>query len=123
MKARIALAASVASLIPLTLCACPPKPPLPPEPDVVIFPPYDSGEAAATQPERCSDGSTVPVDCRLACESLAKIGCPESVPAGRSCGCVCAAAEASSVPMKTLCVANASTPDQMRACNVRCAGR
>lgn len=116
MKNRL-ISTALASC-PMAICACLPVPAYPPEPEVVVYPPYDSG----TDSEPGCDLS-VPVDCRLACESLAKIGCPESAPSGdRSCGCVCVHAQAARIPMKTICVANASTPDQARACNVRCAG-
>ncbi len=106
----------------LVNCGCPAKT-LPPEPPITIFPPY--ADASPLPPlETCADGSPVPADCRLACESLAKVGCPEAAPAGRSCGCVCAAAEDAGLPMNAFCIAAASTPDQIRSCKtVRCLGR
>ncbi len=58
----------------------------------------------------------IPADCRVACESLAKLGCPESAPSGRSCGSVCAYASANGFDMNLLCIANSSTADQVRAC-------
>lgn len=121
MKApmKIALLAAVLAFV---NCACPTSPPYPPEPPVVVFPPYDAGPLPPL--ETCSDGSSVPADCRLACESLAKLGCPESAPAGRTCGCVCAFAEDAGLPLNAWCIAAASTPDQIRACGtVRCLGR
>jgi hypothetical protein len=94
---------------------------LPPEPAIVVFPPYDGGDAE------------VPHDkiCELACENLAKMGCPESVPAGRSCASLCSQAEHDGFDLRPLCVANARTPDEVRGCcdggaacsRTRCAGR
>lgn len=58
---------------------------------------------------------------RLACENLAKIGCPESAPAGKTCAEVFELAEKLGNPLNAVCVANASTPSQVRACgSVRC---
>lgn len=89
---------------------------LPPEPPYVIFPPYQDASVDAE----------LEIDplCRLACESLARAGCPESAPAGRTCGSVCTAAEKEGIDLPTICIAAASTPDQIRACGmVRCQGR
>lgn len=92
------------------LWSCP-KPVLPPEPPYVVFPPYE-------------DAGSPDALCRLACENLAKIGCPESAPAPKPCADVCTDAERAGNPLNTICVANASTPDQVRACgSVECAGR
>lgn len=99
----------------LFLASCPE--PKVPDYEITVFPPYglDGGDAELAD---------IPADCRLACESLAKVGCPESHPAGRSCASVCAAAQAGGRDLKPWCIANASTPDQMRACGtVRCLGR
>jgi hypothetical protein len=102
----------------LALFGC--KQTLPPEPDYVVFPPWqgDAGDAGFDAE------LDVPADCRLACESMAKVGCPESTPAGRTCGSVCAAAERAGFGLKPFCIAAASTPDQIRACGtVECRGR
>lgn len=83
--------------------------------EIVVFPPY--GDAGNQEVD-------VSADCRVACENLAKMGCPESVPAGRSCGSVCTTAQARGIDLRTICVANASTPDQVRACGTAdCRGR
>ena len=97
------------------------KPSYPPEPDVVIYPPYQDGGMDANV-----EIVQIPADCRLACESLAKLGCPESAtpPGGRSCGSVCAAALEQGIDLPTICIANASTVDQVRACGmIKCKGR
>lgn len=108
-----AVAAWAVALV-LSCSSC--KEQLPPEPPYVVFPPYQDASVDAEL--------EVPADCRLACESLAKMGCPESAPAGRTCGSVCAAAEREGIDLPTICIANASTPDQARACGmIRCKGR
>ena len=113
MKSVFFLALSGAVAFVLSCSSC--KETLHPEPPYVIFPPDDAGQDAELE---------VPADCRLACENLAKMGCPESHPAGRSCGSVCAAAEREGIDLPTLCIANASTPDQARACGqIKCKGR
>lgn len=90
---------------------------IPPEPDIVIYPPYQDASVDA-------EFTIIPADCRLACESLARVGCPESAPAGRTCGSVCAAALYEGIDLPTICIAAASTPDQIRACGmVKCKGR
>jgi hypothetical protein len=112
------MAAAVAAVAPATVCACPQAPPpLPPEPPFVVAPPRADGLAPL---ETCDDGKPVPADCRVACEAMAKVGCPESNDAGRSCGCVCEAAEKNGSPLPTLCVANQSTIEGMRGCGIRC---
>lgn len=116
MKSRIALALVPAACIPLALCACPST--LPPEPPYVVFPPYDAAPAEGSAATCAPD----PI-CRVACENLAKMGCPEAEPAGMTCECVCTAAKANGLRLDPICAANASTPDQARACGVRCAGR
>lgn len=89
---------------------------LPPEPDYVIFPPYQDASVDAEL--------EVDALCRVACESLAKVGCPESAPAGRTCGSVCTAAMNAGIDLNAICIAAASTPDQIRACGtVECKGR
>src|SRR5579863_1391214 len=104
MALRVAILFEVAALAVLST-ACPMTPPLPPEPDYVVFP-LDA-EAAAQDPL-----------CRLACESMAKIGCPEAatLDGGRSCPDVCTAAMSEGEGLPTICLANASTADQVRAC-------
>jgi hypothetical protein len=98
------------------LNACPPAKP-PENYDITVYPPFPDG----------GDAELPEIDplCRVACESLAKIGCPESSPAGRSCGSVCTAMSRSGASaIDLLCVANASTADQVRGCGgVECAGR
>jgi hypothetical protein len=117
VKNIIALVFAVAAwAIALCLSCSSCKETLPPEPPYVVFPPYQDASVDAE----------LDVDplCRLACESLAKMGCPESAPAGRTCGSVCTAAEQQGIDLPTICIANASTPDQVRACGmVRCQGR
>ena len=79
---------------------------LPPEPDYVVYPPEDAGDPL----------------CRLACENMARIPCPESAPAGKTCRQVCEDAERGGNPLNLVCLANASTREQVRACGtVRCA--
>lgn len=101
---------ALASLVPFAawfLAACPP--PQPPDYGIV-----------ETVHEA---GVEVTHLCRLACESLAKIGCPESMPAGKPCEEVCSAAEKLGMDMNTVCIANASTADHARACKtVECRG-
>ena len=100
-KAAVACIAFVGVFLVACPATCPP--PYPPEPEVATF------------------ESKILADCRLACESMAKVGCPESAPSGdRSCGEVCTTAVANHFPMPTICVAAASTKDQIRACGVRC---
>jgi hypothetical protein len=94
--------------------ACPKT--LPPEPPYVTFPPYEDAGVDG-------DSQAVSADCRVACESLARVGCPESAPGGATCGVVCTRAAAEGIPLNTVCVAAASTPDGIRACGVRCLGR
>jgi hypothetical protein len=109
------------SLSQLVLAACP-REPMPPEPDYVVFPPYDAGIDAEVE---------VLADCRVACENLAKLGCPESAPAGRTCGSVCSTSTRLGFDLRLPCVASAGTPDHVRACctpgqpcsQVRCRGR
>lgn len=114
MKKLVPIAAFLAFL-PASTC----KPPIPPEPDVVIFPPFS--------PDGGADAEVLDVDplCRVACENLARLGCPESAPAGRSCGSVCTSVVRAGVAdLNLACVASASTPDQVRACgSVECEGR
>ena len=96
----------------LTGISCAEVPKLPPEPPYVVFPADDAGTMSVSS-----------ADCRLACESLARVGCPEAAPAnGQSCTQVCANAELLGFPLNTLAIANASNPDQMRAAGVRCEG-
>lgn len=99
------------------------RPSLPPEPPYVVYPPFDGGVIDAEV--------EVSATCRLYCESLAKIGCPEAGRFGRSCGSMCTVAESNGMDLRTLCVANASTGDQVRSCcadgepcsPTRCRGR
>ncbi len=100
---RIVTAASFAIL----LASCP-QPKVPVEDyEITITPPH---------PDAPDGSANVPADCRLACESMAKVGCPESAPAGGSCGSVCAAASSNGFDLRSMCIAAASTPDQIRAC-------
>ncbi len=92
---------------------------MPDDYQITVFPPFplDGGVDAELD--------EIPADCRLACESMAKVGCPESAPEGRSCSSVCAAVVKSGVrDLNLWCIANASTPDQIRGCGtVKCKGR
>ncbi len=105
----------------LLLFGCPAT--MPPEPPYVVFPPYDGGDFDAEV--------QTTADCRAYCESLAKLGCPESAPQGRTCSSTCSAATAAGHDLKPWCVATAATPDQVRACcpfgqpcsPTRCRGR
>lgn len=112
---RTFVVAGLVAIIPFVISACPP--PRPPENyDITVFPPYgDAGDAELD----------VPADCRVACENLAKMGCPESAPAGRTCGSVCAAAQAAGIDLNPICVASVSSPVELRArCGtVQCEGR
>lgn len=90
----------------------------PPEPSYVVFPPYQE-DAAPPSDTACTPSPL----CRTACEALARVGCPESAPAGQSCSCVCALAEAQGIDLNLVCVSNASTVEQVRACGPRCLGR
>lgn len=85
---------------------------MPPEPPSVIFPPYDGGLGSG------GADAEVRVDplCAVACENLAKIGCPESVPAGRSCGSTCTMASANGFDLRLYCLATASLPEHVRGC-------
>lgn len=106
---RLALLAFLIPLLPL-VAACP-KRGLPPEPDVVVFPPWDAQVGVDRE---------VPPDplCRVMCENLAKIPCPESAwePGGRSCTSACTIAGQQGADLRPVCVANAATPDQVRGC-------
>lgn len=113
MKQIFAIVFAVAAWV-FALSSC--KETLPPEPPYVVFPPYQDASVDAE----------LDVDplCRVACENLAKMGCPESAPAGRTCGSVCTAAELNGLDLPLVCISNASTPDQVRACGmIRCQGR
>lgn len=96
-----------------SMCACPP-PPLPPEPGYVVYPPEDSAPASSRDPL-----------CRLACENMAKMGCPESatLDGGLDCPTVCEHALDAGVPLPLAKLAAAGTPDQLRELGVRCIGR
>lgn len=114
MKIALFVTIVVLQLVTFAL-ACGPS--YPPEPHVVIFPPYADAGTVDAELE-------VPADCRVACESLARVGCPESAPKGRTCGSVCAAAVKEGIKLPLICIAASSTPDQIRACGkVRCEGR
>lgn len=75
---------------------------------ITTFPPDEAGIDA--------ESPRVPADCHLACANLAKLGCPESAPSGRSCGSVCAYASSNGFDMQLACVAKAASADQVRAC-------
>lgn len=90
---------------------------LPPEPAYVVYPPFQ--DAAPPSDTACTPTAL----CRTACESLAKVGCPESAPAGQTCSCMCTMAEAEGLDLNLICVSNASTVEQIRACGPRCLGR
>lgn len=113
MKSIVATFAAL--VIALFFLACAPTV-FPPFPDVNI----DGGDEVA-----------VPPACRAACDNLTSLGCPESAPAGRSCGSVCAVHSRFS-DLRLECVAGSKTPDQVRNCcplgtlgcsPVKCAGR
>lgn len=101
---NLAVGALLAAVLSFAACARFAPPPLEPTKD-------DASVEAATS------GSL----CELACENLGRMGCPES---DGTCAAVCESAEDAGNPMNTICLANASTPDQARACGtVRCKGR
>ncbi len=84
------------------------KPGLPDDGPFVVYPPYDGGFVDAEV--------DVLADCRVACENLARLACPESAPAGRTCGSVCTIASQTGYEPRTACLATAGTPDDVRAC-------
>lgn len=95
----------------IVACSSPKGPESPPMP---VFP-----DAGAVEVE----GSPL---CRVMCENLGRMGCPESATpveaidggwaVGRSCVSTCTVAEKHGRNLRTICVANASTPDQIRLC-------
>jgi hypothetical protein len=111
---------SFAALLLLSCSGCPKTPP--PEPPIVVTPPYTDAGAEGAVFDDC--GLNIDPLCRAACESLAKVGCPESAPTGgRTCSCMCTKAVEEGLDLNTVCVAAASTPDQIRQCGPACEGR
>lgn len=88
---------------------------LPEEPPFVVFPPYDDAGFDAEV--------SVNSECSRACANLVILGCPESWPAGRSCGSTCEVASAHGFDMRPRCLAEADSANAVRACcsGVRCA--
>jgi hypothetical protein len=99
---------ALSAALALSLASCPQRQTPSENYDITVFPAY--GDAAP------ADAGEVSADCRLSCESMAKVGCPESAPAGGTCGSVCMAATSNGFDLKSMCIAAASTPDQIRAC-------
>lgn len=80
----------------LLIGSCKPVAVYPPEPEIVEVTHFDFDPL-----------------CRVAWEALARIGCPESYQFNVQC-------IRRTVEYSKLCIANSSTPEQMRICGVNC---
>lgn len=96
---------------------------LSPEPAFVSHPLLDSGIDA--------EAPVISAACQAACENLMKMGCPESLSTGRTCGSVCQISNDLKFDTRPWCVAMAGNPEGVRACcppgercaRIKCLGR